>query len=137
MKAIVEIDIPADYTDEYKQWVIDGRLYYLEDGIDEKRRPRYAYYLGTYFEWDEHKEDFIRQVTLPFKYYQSVYGICVYDEPVVCAKVITLQEAIERYTKSNKSGKKQVIFTDHSKEGTDAFLTSLIMKEIKENDGKN
>lgn len=32
MKAIVEIDIPADYTDEYKQWVIDGRLYYLEDG---------------------------------------------------------------------------------------------------------
>ena len=32
MKAIVEIDIPTDYTDEYKQWVIDGRLCYLEDG---------------------------------------------------------------------------------------------------------
>ena len=31
-KAIVRIDIPDDYADEYKEWVIDGRLYYLEDG---------------------------------------------------------------------------------------------------------
>lgn len=31
-KAIVTIDIPTDYADEYKQWAIDGRLYYLEDG---------------------------------------------------------------------------------------------------------
>lgn len=31
-KAIVMIDIPTDYADEYKQWLIDGRLYYLEDG---------------------------------------------------------------------------------------------------------
>lgn len=30
-KAIVMIDIPTDYADEYKQWLIDGRLYYLED----------------------------------------------------------------------------------------------------------
>ena len=31
-KAIVRIDIPTDYADEYKQWIIDGRLCYLEDG---------------------------------------------------------------------------------------------------------
>lgn len=31
-KAIVRIDIPTDYADEYKEWIIDGRLYYLEDG---------------------------------------------------------------------------------------------------------
>lgn len=31
-KAIVKIDIPTDYADEYKQWMIDGRLCYLEDG---------------------------------------------------------------------------------------------------------
>lgn len=31
-KAIVMIDIPTDYADEYKQWIIDGSLCYLEDG---------------------------------------------------------------------------------------------------------
>lgn len=31
-KAIIRIDIPTDYADEYKQWIIDGRLCYLEDG---------------------------------------------------------------------------------------------------------
>ena len=31
-KVIVKIDIPTDYADEYKQWIIDGRLCYLEDG---------------------------------------------------------------------------------------------------------
>lgn len=30
--AIIRIDIPTDYADEYKQWIIDGRLCYLEDG---------------------------------------------------------------------------------------------------------
>lgn len=107
------------------------------DGIDEKRRPRYAYYLGSYFEWSDLKSDYIRQIQLPFKYYQSVYGVCLYDKPVQCSKVITLQEAMEKYSKSGKSEQKQIIFTDHSEEGTDAFLTSLIMKEIKENDGKD
>lgn len=32
MKAIVEIDIPSDYIDDYKKWLLDGSLYYLEDG---------------------------------------------------------------------------------------------------------
>lgn len=31
-KAIVKIDIPTDYADEYRQWKIEGRLCYLEDG---------------------------------------------------------------------------------------------------------
>ena len=31
-KAIVRLNIPTDYADEYKQWIIEGRLYYLEDG---------------------------------------------------------------------------------------------------------
>lgn len=31
-KAIVEIDIPSDYIDDYKKWQFDGGLYYLEDG---------------------------------------------------------------------------------------------------------
>ena len=31
-KAIVRINIPDDYADEYKEWIIDGRLCYLEDG---------------------------------------------------------------------------------------------------------
>ena len=31
-KAIIMIDIPTDYADEYKQWIIEGTLYYLEDG---------------------------------------------------------------------------------------------------------
>lgn len=30
-KAIIRIDIPTDYADEYKQWIIEGRLCYLED----------------------------------------------------------------------------------------------------------
>jgi len=30
-KAIIKIDIPTDYADEYKQWIIEGRLCYLED----------------------------------------------------------------------------------------------------------
>lgn len=31
-KAIVRLNIPTDYADEYKQWIIEGTLYYLEDG---------------------------------------------------------------------------------------------------------
>ena len=30
-KAIVKIDIQTDYADEYKEWLIEGRLCYLED----------------------------------------------------------------------------------------------------------
>ena len=32
-KAIVRIDIPTDYADEYKEWIIEGNLCYLEDGV--------------------------------------------------------------------------------------------------------
>ena len=81
-KAIIRIDIPTDYADEYKQWRIDGRLCYLEDGA-----------------W-MHLKDVECKVE-PYREAISIEWLKRYE--IIKGQEVRLQEAINEWEKENET----------------------------------
>lgn len=84
MKAIVEINIPSDYINDYKKWQFVGGLYYLEDGawthlkdIECELKPTVE---AIPVEWIKNKKVDFQNKYYPFNYTRGVqegYNDCI------------------------------------------------------------
>lgn len=99
--------------------------------MSKKERPRWAYAYGTYFEWSESKEDYIRQITLPKWFFAKKYGISPYDEPMGCYRIIYLEDLIGKYRRNKKKIPAEYCYKRSYPDDDSALITRIIMEELK------
>lgn len=95
-----------------------------------KRRTRWAYIYGAYFEWSDLKEDYIKQIELPPEFFAKRYKISPYDKPMGCYRTLYLNDIANKFKKNKK--KVPVTYTDSRdfQDCTDVLITRTIM-EVK------
>lgn len=110
---------------------IGTKWYKGEEMNEEKLKPRWAYYDGTYFEWNDLKQDYIKQIDVPADFFWKKYKISPYDKPMGCYKVLYLKDIIERYRRNKK--KIPVTFCNRREfpDSEEALISHIIMEELK------
>lgn len=100
--------------------------------MKKEKKTRWAYFKGAYFEWNDLKGDYIKQIELPAEFFAKRYKISPYDKPMGCYRTLYLEDLIGKYRKFKKKIPVTYQDTRTFEDSTDALISRTIM-EVKRN----